>query len=63
MPPRKVETLSLRLSPNIKQLLRQAAEVERRSIASMIEIMVLDYARQHGIEADGQTPHSVQRKA
>lgn len=63
MSPRKVETLSLRLSPDIKQLLRQAAEVERRSIASMIEIMVLDYSRQHGIDADDQERSPVRRKA
>lgn len=50
MPPRKVETLSLRIRPEIKQLIRQAAEIERRSIASMIEIMVLEYARQHDLD-------------
>jgi len=63
MPPRKVETLSLRLASDIKQLLRQAAEAERRSIASMIEIMILDYARQRGIEADDQERHPIRRKA
>ena len=50
MPPRKIETLSLRISPDIKKLLRQAAETERRSIASMVEIMVLEYARQHDLD-------------
>lgn len=50
----KAETLSLRTSTEIKQLLRLAAERERRSVASMIEILVLEYARQHGLQA--QTP-------
>jgi len=45
----KDETLSIRTSAEIKQLLRLAAERERRSVASMIEILVLEYARQHGL--------------
>ena len=43
----KDETLSIRTSAEIKQLLRLAAERERRSVASMIEILVLEYARAH----------------
>lgn len=45
----KDETLSLRTSGEIKQLLRLAAERERRSVASMVEILVLDYARTHDL--------------
>ncbi|ENY75437.1 hypothetical protein C206_22229 [Pseudomonas putida TRO1] len=45
----KNETLSIRTSDDIKQLLRMAAERERRSVASMIEILVLEYAEKHGI--------------
>jgi uncharacterized protein (DUF1778 family) len=43
----KAETLSIRTTDEIKQLLRLAAERERRSLASMVEILVLEYARQH----------------
>ena len=43
----KDETLSIRTSAEIKQLLRLAAEHERRSVSSMIEILVLEYARTH----------------
>ncbi len=46
----KAETLSIRTSVEIKQLLRLASERERRSVASMIEILVLEYARQHGLQ-------------
>ena len=46
----KDETLSIRTSLEIKQLVRMAAERERRSVSSMIEIMVLDYARQHNLQ-------------
>jgi len=45
----KDETLSIRTSAEIKQLIRQAAEREHRSIASMIEVLVLTYAQQHGL--------------
>lgn len=48
----KDETLSIRTSSEIKQLVRMAAERERRSVSSMIEILVLDYARQHKLELD-----------
>lgn len=46
----KDETLSIRTSAEIKQLLRMAAERERRSVASMIEILVLEYAQEHGLQ-------------
>lgn len=50
----KDETLSIRTSAEIKQLLRLAADRERRSMASMIEILVLEYARTHGLKPDPQ---------
>ena len=51
----KDETLSLRTSSDVKQLLRMAAERERRSIASMLEVLILEYAKEHGlsVEAEG----------
>jgi len=52
----KAETLSIRTSSEIKQLLRLAAERERRSVASMVEVLILEYARQHSLLA--QTPLS-----
>ncbi|MBS2132360.1 hypothetical protein KEX41_29705 (plasmid) [Burkholderia thailandensis] len=63
----KDETLSIRTSADIKQLLRMAAERERRSVASMIEILILDYARTHKLKLDreskdavkGSAPHAV----
>lgn len=48
----KSETLSIRTSDEIKQLLRMAAERERRSVASMIEVLVLEYAQKNGIKRD-----------
>ena len=48
---RKDETLSFRTSKEIKQLLRAAAEKEHRSQASMLEVLILEYAKQHGIQS------------
>lgn len=48
----KDETVSIRTSADIKQLLRMAAEKEHRSIASMIEVLILSYARDHGLCVD-----------
>lgn len=48
----KDETLSIRTSADIKQLLRMAAEKEHRSIASMMEVLILNYAQEHGLKAD-----------
>jgi uncharacterized protein (DUF1778 family) len=55
----KDETLSIRTSAEIKQLLRLAADRERRSVASMVEILVLEYARNHALSLDrlsGESP-------
>lgn len=46
----KSETLSIRTTAEIKDLVRLAAERERRSVASMIEILVLSYAEQHALQ-------------
>ncbi|WP_339867505.1 hypothetical protein [Pseudohongiella nitratireducens] len=54
MPQRKFETISIRTTPDIKQMLRTAAERERRSLASMMEILILDYAREHGLTESGE---------
>lgn len=51
MPRLKGETLSIRTSPEIKELLRLAADREHRSVASMVEVLVLEYARRHNLQA------------
>lgn len=48
----KDESLSIRTSAEIKQLLKQAAEREHRSVASMVEVLVLAYAQQHGLKPE-----------
>ena len=48
---RKDETLSIRTTAEIKRLLRLSAERERRSVASMIEILILEHAKTYVLNA------------
>ena len=41
----KTTVISVRVPPDIKAALTMAAQVERRSLATMVEVMVLDYCR------------------
>jgi len=50
MPRGKDKTLSIRTTDEVKTLLRLAAARERRSIASMVEILVLAYASEHDLK-------------
>jgi len=49
MPRLKNVVVTIRTTDEIKSLLQLAAERERRSATSMVEMLVLDYARKHGI--------------
>lgn len=48
----KDETLSIRTSTEVKKLLRLAAEREHRSVASMMEVLILEYARLHKLQME-----------
>lgn len=50
----KDETVSIRTSKGIKSLLKAAAEREHRSIASMVEVLILGYAHQNGLVEEGE---------
>ncbi|HEJ5604180.1 TPA: hypothetical protein SL839_001427 [Pseudomonas aeruginosa] len=54
----KTATLTFRIDPGIKEALRAAANLEHRSIANMVEVMIRDYCEQRGIEV----PLSVEAK-
>jgi uncharacterized protein (DUF1778 family) len=58
----KDETLSIRTLADIKQLLRMAAEKEHRSIASMMEVLILNYAKEHGLKVDEQSTEETKKK-
>jgi hypothetical protein len=51
LPVTKTEVVSIRVPPDVKAALVAAAELERRSLATMVEVMVLDYCKAHGISA------------
>lgn len=53
MPRNKNETLTLRTSSEIKELLRLAAEQEHRSMASMIEVLIRDHAKRAKLQPAG----------
>jgi hypothetical protein len=52
----KDETISIRTSAGIKTALKVAAEREHRSLASMIEVLVLDYAHKNGLKTSASQP-------
>ena len=45
----KSETITVRIEPSVKAGLRAMAELERRSLANMIEIMIRDYCGRNGV--------------
>ncbi len=63
MPRLKGETLSIRTSPDIKELLRLAAHREHRSVASMVEILVLEYARENKLHVESKPAKPAAKRA
>jgi uncharacterized protein (DUF1778 family) len=51
MPRQKNETLTIRTTAEIKDLLRQSADREHRSLASMMEVLVRDYAKKAKLQS------------
>ena len=45
----KIATLNLRIDPGVKEAVREAADLEHRSIANMIEILIRRYCDEAGI--------------
>jgi len=45
----KTTTLTFRIEPGLKEALRAAATREHRSIANMVEVLILDYCGRNGI--------------
>lgn len=49
----KSQVVSVRVEPHIKAALQSAAEREMRSLANMVEVMVVAYCRAHGYPLEG----------
>jgi hypothetical protein len=45
----KIATLNLRIDPGVKEAVREAADLEHRSVANMIEILIRRYCDEAGI--------------
>ena len=52
----KSESLTIRLDPSVREVLRSAAERERRSVSNMVEVMIVEYGRRLGIEESKVRP-------
>jgi len=48
----KTEYLNLRITPEFKEALRKAAEMEHRSIANMIEVLIRDHCQKAGVSIE-----------
>ena len=59
---RKTETLNLRVSPELKELVRQAAAKEHRTVANFIEVLVRDHCQRHGAAAEPGSGKRRQRR-
>lgn len=53
MPASKTEVVSVRVEPPIKAALQAAADREMRSLANMVEVMVVAYCRTNGVPMIG----------
>ena len=53
----KTEVVSVRVEPRIKAALQSAAEREMRSVANMLEVMVVAYCRDRNISVEGNSPN------
>lgn len=49
----KTQVVSVRVEPHIKAALQSAAEREMRSLANMMEVMVVAYCRAQGYPLEG----------
>lgn len=49
----KSEVVSVRVEPRIKAALQTVAGRELRSVANMIEVMVVAYCKANGVSVDG----------
>lgn len=47
----KTAALTLRVPPEVKELLAAAATADRRSLANMLEVIVVEYCERHGIKS------------
>lgn len=55
---RKSETLNLRVTVELKELIRLASEREHRTIGNFIEVLVRQHCDEHGVVVQVKHPKS-----
>jgi predicted transcriptional regulator len=55
---KKTAVLTVRLPPAVKGALQKVATAERRSLANMLEITILDYCERHSAAAAKANPRN-----
>lgn len=55
---RKTATMTLRIEPKVKEIAELAAQRARRSVANLIEVLVLAHGKQVGIEPTSEADRS-----
>lgn len=55
---RKTETVNLRVTPELKELIRLAAGREHRAIANFIDVLVREHCQKHGIAVPAKQSES-----
>lgn len=55
----KSEVVSVRVEPKLKAALQLAADREMRSLANMIEVMIVAYCRTNGHPLEGIPPETL----
>jgi hypothetical protein len=58
----KSEVVSVRVEPPIKAALQAAADREMRSLANMVEVMVIAYCRSNGYPLQGVPAEALAEK-
>lgn len=51
----KISTLNLRINPAIKEAVREAAAIEHRSVANMVEVLIRRHCDEQGIPIPEQS--------
>ena len=59
----KTETLNLRVTPELKDLLRLASTREHRTLSNMVEFLVREHCERHQIAAQARRPASGRKSA
>jgi hypothetical protein len=51
---KKIAALNIRIDPDLKEAVRIASRLEHRSIANMVECLIIKHCKEHGISIPNQ---------